>query len=374
MAWTAGSVAVLWAVAWLGIPPLLKSQLQSIASEKLGRTVTVGAVDFKPWTMELKLTDFAIATQDGSASQFSFKQLYIDAEIQSLVRLAPVVDAVTMDSPVIRLTHLGGGKYDIDDVLARLSKPADEPPKDPHAAPARFALFNLALRNGSLDFVDRTVDKTHELRDLNLNVPFLSNLESRREVTTEPKLAFKFNGSSFDSTAQTTPFAETHKTDAAIKLTGFDLKPYLGYIPASLPFKPLAAIVNADIKVAFEETSKPSVKISGQVDLLGARVSDAKALGLLAFDALQVTLDDARPLEQIVKISQIELKAPILDIRRDKAGLINLLQLSQNPPPHPGRLKLPKWFCVVALSTGVMTVWPRQPGWLCKTCRWMHRR
>ena len=331
MAWTAGSVAVLWAVAWLGIPPLLKSQLQSIASEKLGRTVTVGAVDFKPWTMELKLTDFAIATQDGSASQFSFKQLYIDAEIQSLVRLAPVVDAVTMDSPVIRLTHLGGGKYDIDDVLARLSKPADAPPKDPQAAPARFALFNLALRNGSLDFVDRTVDKTHELRDLNLNVPFLSNLESRREVTTEPKLAFKFNGSSFDSTAQTTPFAETHKTDAAIKLTGFDLKPYLGYIPASLPFKPLAAIVNADIKVAFEETSKPSVKISGQVDLLGARVSDAKALGLLAFDALQVTLDDARPLEQIVKISQIELKAPILDIRRDKAGLINLLQLSGSP-------------------------------------------
>ena len=28
----------------------------------------------------------------------------------------------------------------------------------------------------------------------------------------------------------------------------------------------------------------------------------------------------------------------------------------------------------VALSTGVMTAWPRQPGWLCKTCRWMHRR
>lgn len=177
-----------------------------------------------------------------------------------------------MDSPVIRLTHLGGGKYDIDDVLARLSKPADAPPKDPRRH-SPVALFNLALRNGSLDFVDRTVDKTHELRDLRTSMsPLLEQPGVRREVTTEPKLAFKFNGSSFDSTAQTTPFAETHKTDAAIKLTGFDLKPYLGYyIPASLPFKPLAAIVNADIKVAFEETNKPSVKIKWPGGPAGAR-------------------------------------------------------------------------------------------------------
>ncbi len=330
-AWAVGSIAALWVVAWLAVPPLLKSQLQSIATEKLGRKVTVGAVDFKPWTMELSLTDFAISTKDGAESQFALKRLYIDVEMQSLLRLAPVVDALTMESPVVKFTHLGGGKYDIDDVLTRLSQPADEPPKDPKEGPPKFALFNLSLQGGSLDFVDRSVNKTHELRELNLNIPFLSNLESRREVTTEPKLAFKFNGSNFDSAAQTTPFAQTQKTDATIRLTGFDLKPYLGYIPASVPVKPLAAVLNADIKVAFEQTSKPSVKLSGRVDVLGAQVNDAKTQGLLAFDSLQVTLDDIRPLEQIAKISQIELKAPILDIRRDKAGLINLQQLSGSP-------------------------------------------
>ena len=33
-------VLVLWAVAWLAVPPLMKSQLQKMASEKLGRQVT----------------------------------------------------------------------------------------------------------------------------------------------------------------------------------------------------------------------------------------------------------------------------------------------------------------------------------------------
>jgi len=330
-AWTIGSLAALWAIAWVGVPPLLKSQLQSIASEKLGRKVTVGAVDFKPWTMELTLSDLAVATQDGNSSQFALKQLYIDAEIQSIVRLAPVVDAVTLDSPVVKLTHLGNGRYDIDDVLARLSQTPAEPPKDPKEGPPKFALFNVLLQGGSLDFVDRSVNKTHELRDLNLAIPFLSNLESRREVTTEPKLAFKFNGSTFDSTAQATPFAQTHKTDATIKLAGFDLKPYLGYIPASVPVKPLAAVLNADLKVMFEQTSKPSVKLSGQVEVLGAAVNDAQGQSLAAFDALKVALADVRPLEQIVNISQLELTAPVVDVRRDKAGLLNLQQLAGSP-------------------------------------------
>ena len=58
----------LWAVAWLAVPPLLKSQVQKIASEKLGRQVTLGEVDFKPWTLELAVNDLRIASADASTS------------------------------------------------------------------------------------------------------------------------------------------------------------------------------------------------------------------------------------------------------------------------------------------------------------------
>ncbi|MFM2274354.1 MAG: hypothetical protein RL211_226 [Pseudomonadota bacterium] len=326
-----GCLITVWLGAWLAVPPLLKSQLQVLMGEKLGRKVTVGAVDFKPWSMELTLSDLTVATQDGNSSQFALKRLYINAEIQSIVRLAPVVDAITLDAPVVKLTHLGNGHYDIDDVLARFGRGPAGSLSDAGEKPLKFALFNLSLRGGSLDFVDRLVNKTHELRDLNLNIPFLSNLDSRREVTTEPELTFKFNGSVFDSTAQATPFAQTHKTDATVKLTGFDLKPYLGYIPAGMPVKPVAAVLNADLKVAFEQTSKPSVKLSGRVDLLGVSANDAQGRSLAAFDALNIVLADVRPLEQVVSISQMELKRPVVDVRRDKVGQLNLQQLAGSP-------------------------------------------
>ena len=47
----------VWLLGWLAVPPIAKSQIQQIASDKLGRQVTIGDVDFKPWTLEFRLDD-----------------------------------------------------------------------------------------------------------------------------------------------------------------------------------------------------------------------------------------------------------------------------------------------------------------------------
>lgn len=180
-AWTIGSVAALWAVSWLAVPPLLKHQAQKIASEKLGRTVTLGAVDFKPWSLELTGARLAVATADGKADQLRIRRIYIDSALQSLVRLAPVMDAIAVDEPVAHLNPSGGRSLDIDDILTKLAPPADAAPGEP----AKFALYNLALNGGS--FRSSTpVGKTHTLRDVRLAVPFLSNLDSSATSTPIP--------------------------------------------------------------------------------------------------------------------------------------------------------------------------------------------
>ena len=331
-AWLTAALLVLWALAWLAVPPLLKSQAQKIASEKLGRPVTIGAIDFKPWSLELTVSDLAIAklaSAPPGAPQISIKRIYIDAELQSLLQLAPVADAIQIDDPVLSLTHLGDGRFDIDDILERLKTPADKPAGEP----LQFALYNLRLTGGQLDFIDQAVQTSHALRELTVAIPFLSNLPSQREIKTSPRLAFKLNGSAFDTAAEATPFADTRKTDADVKLSDFDLKPYLGYLqrylPASLPFRLQGALLNADVKVAFEQTPATVVKISGTVTSTRVRLQEAasgsSAPELLTIDRLQLTLDDMRPLQQIVNISKVELTAPHLRVTRNRAGQLNLL-------------------------------------------------
>jgi hypothetical protein len=356
-AWAVGILLLVWALAYAAMPSILKSQLEKIASEKLGRQVTVGEVDFKPWSLELTLRDLAIARagspqasqpspQEGP--QVSIKRIYIDAELESLLRFAPVADAVQVDEPVVFLTHQGEGRYDIDDILERFKTPEDTPA----GGSPKFAVYNIVVSGGRMDFTDQSVGKTHELRELGLSVPFLSNLKSKREVKTSPHLAFKLNGSSFDTAAEGTPFAQTHKTDATFTLRGFDLNPYLAYWPASLPVKLQAAVLHADAKVAFEQTPATVVRVSGtvtaeKVRLLtaqggqpsveapakGAKAKSAEIArpDLLAFDRLQISMDDVRPLEQFVKLSAVELTAPTLSLARDRAGRLNLLTSSGTP-------------------------------------------
>jgi len=51
-------------------------------------------------------------------------RLYIDTEMQLLLRLAPVVDAIEVDGLALSVIHLGQGRHDVDDILARLKPEA----------------------------------------------------------------------------------------------------------------------------------------------------------------------------------------------------------------------------------------------------------
>ena len=297
-AWTLGSLALFWLLAWLGVPPLLKHQLQSRAGEQLGRKVSVGAVDFKPWSLELTVSDLAVATADGQRDQLRIGRLYMDASAQSLLKLAPVIDTLSVDTPTVHLTHLGGGHYDVDDILARLTADTGAPSSEP----AKFALYNVTLNGGAADFTDQTVGRTHTLRDLRLALPFLSNLDALRAVRTEPLLAFRLNGSQFDSGARTLPFAETRQTDATLKISGLDLTPYAGYLPASVPVRLVSAVLDADLKVAFEQQPKPYTHVSGVVTASGVKLLDGRQQDLLAFDRLQVQVTQLRLLERKVDL------------------------------------------------------------------------
>ncbi|MCY7371010.1 MAG: DUF748 domain-containing protein [Polaromonas sp.] len=359
--WVLGSLLLLGLLAFAGVPPLVKWQLQKVGSDKLGRPVTIGAVHFKPWSLELTIENLAVAGSSapageakpsaaGSAAgapktpaepQLTIRRIYVNAELESLLRLAPVADAVTVEEPSLRLTRDADGRLDIDDVLARLKPPADAPASEP----PKFALYNLTVSGGSLAFTDAAVKlggrstetSRHTLSDLTLAVPFLSSLASQREVKTAPRLAFTLDGSRFDSAAVGTPFAETRKTDASLKIDAFDLQPWLPYLPDSLPFRMRGGVLNAELTIGFEQTPKSVVRLSGRVTVEKGQIQSLQGMGggdLLAFDRLAVTLADVRPLQRSVQLSGLELVGPVLTVRRGRDGQLNLMPpaVSARPP------------------------------------------
>nr|WP_315243322.1 DUF748 domain-containing protein [uncultured Albidiferax sp.] len=320
-AWSVAGLLGVWAVTWLAVPAAVKYGVEKVGSDTLGRTVTLGRADFHPWTLRLTLDDLSVAPAGASAAggkpQVHIQRILLDAALwQSLRRLAPVVDAIALDQPTITASYLGDGHYDFDDVLAKLNTPSDKPA----GTPPSFAVYNISLKGGAVDLTDQALKTTHTLRDLDLTLPFLSNLDSQRTIQTEPYLAFKLNGSSFDSAAQSIPFDPSRKTHARIRLDQLDLAPYLAYLPTSLPVQVQGAVLSGDLQLAFEQTPKISVVVSGTVQAKQLQIANPQGEKWLALDNLKVGLDELRPLEQIVKISEITLSAPVADLRRNAAG------------------------------------------------------
>jgi hypothetical protein len=320
--WGLGGLVAVWLLAWLAVPPLVKDLIEDKGSAALGRKLTVGAVAFRPWSLELTLSDIAVASADGKSPQLTIASVYLDGELESLLRLAPVLDAIIVDTPVLHLTHQGDGHYDVDDILQTL----DKTPSKPDAKPQAFALYNLTLNGGSVDFTDELPGgaRHHTVRGLHLAVPFLSTLDSKRDIKVQPRLAFELNGSAFDTAAEGTPFAQTHKGEASIQISHLDLAPYLPYLPASLPVRVQGAVVDAKLRLAFEHAAQTRVSLGGTLGVSKLAVADTRGAPLLAVESIQAELADLRPLERVAKLAALTINAPNLQAMRGRDGRLNL--------------------------------------------------
>ncbi|MBK7001524.1 MAG: DUF748 domain-containing protein [Rhodoferax sp.] len=318
------ALLLFWGLAWLAAPLLLKNQAEKWGSQALGRTLTLGEVDFKPWSLELRISNLAIAGAAGdthSKPQLHVDRMYVDADWSSLVQRAVVLNTIEITSPALRLDYKGDGRYDIDDILQRLKAAPEN--KEPDPKPLLFTLANMVLTGGSIDLTDRstTTLRTHQLRDLQLALPLLSNFDALRDTAVTPRLAFVLNGHAVDTTAQATPFGSVRKGEATLKATRFDLAPYLPYLPSHLPIRIHSAVLDTELRVRFEQ---PHLGLSGKIKLSDLRLTDTAGADLAQLASVVADLSDVRPLERVVNLASLELNALTVHARRNPKGVLNL--------------------------------------------------
>jgi uncharacterized protein involved in outer membrane biogenesis len=328
-----GALLAIWLIGWLAVPPLLKSQAQLRLSSLLGREVSIGEVDFRPWSLELSVRDVAVgAAPGGERPQLRWARAYVNADAASLWRRAPVITALELDGLEARVTHLARGRYDIDDLIERLAPDPNAPPAS--GEPVRFALHNLRLRDAVLVFDDRPAQRVHRVESLQVGLPFLSNLPSQVDVTVEPHVAFRLDGAAFDSGAQATPFAQRRQGELKLSVDDLDLSAYTPYWPASLPVRLGKGSMTADLTLRFELPAggDPGVVLGGRLSLDGLALAHASGSPLMDWKSLQVDLRDVQPLVRRVALGAVKLEGAQLRVSRDGAGGISLLQLAGEKP------------------------------------------
>jgi hypothetical protein len=329
--WAAGAVALVGVAGFLVAPPLVKSLAERQLSELLHRPVSIEGLSINPYALSAEVRGLRVLEREGGATALGFTSLYANVSLESVFRGGAVVQEVKLVEPMVSVQRLEGQRYNWSDVIDEmLAKPDD-------GSKSHFAVHNIRIEQGRIEFDDRPAGQKHVVADLALGVPFVSNLPSQVETFVEPLLAMKVNDTPFEIRGKAKPFAADRESVVDLKFEGFDLTRYLAYLPVEKTFRLPSARLSSSLEASFEQPpgGTPALNIKGGVSLEAVEVQHADGAPAIKLPSLKVAIDRLAPLSKEVAIASVTLDKPEVTVSRDREGRISLLSLIPKPAAAP---------------------------------------
>lgn len=294
-----GAVAVLVVLfgllGYFWLPGFAKGKVEALLSEKLHRPVTVERIDISPYTLELTVHGFRIGErpEEGEGALFSFDSLYVNLSSMSIARGAPVVSAVKLSGPAVRLVRKADGSLSIDDLIEEFSN-------QPESEPARFSVSNIEVEKGRIDFEDRLKKVNQEIDTLMLGIPFVANFESAQETWVQPYFTARLNqGTAIAMEGKARPFADQREIVLNIAVDALDLNDLDEYIPLPKGMQLKSAKVDTKVDVSFTQADgkTPQISLNGDITLRDLALDNRADLPWsLKSERLVLSLDAVDPL------------------------------------------------------------------------------
>jgi hypothetical protein len=326
--WILGIVVAIGLVGFLAVPPIAKSYLVEILSRELKREVTIDSLGVNPYTLSVTVRGFVMKDRGGPEPALTFDELYVNASAASLFRLAPVVDQVRLVKPHLRVVRNADKTYNFQDLVDEaVNKPKTEGP------PPKFALNNIELIEGRVDFDDRPDRNQHSVTDIRIGIPFLSTIPSHADINVQPLLAAKVNGSPIELTGDTKPFKDTRETTLTVELDDLQLPKYIDYSPVPLKFKLASGQLDTRVTLAFTSAGNEPSKLTaaGDVALTKITVQDAAAAPILNLPALRVAIGALDVLGRKADVKSVQIEGLEAHLARLKDGALNVMKLLPAP-------------------------------------------
>ena len=329
--WGAGVFALVGVVGFLVAPPLVRSVAQSTLSDLLHRPVSIEGVSINPYALSAEVRGFRMQERDSDATAASFTSLYVNVELESLFRGGVVVEELKLVEPVVSVIRLEGRRFNWSDVIDEiLSKPDD-------GSSSHFAVHNIRVEKGRIDFDDRPEDSKHALTELELGLPFVSNMPSHVSTFVEPLLAMKVDDAPFEVHGKALPFSPNRESLVNLRIDRFDLTRYVDYIPVEKTFRLPGARFSSDLELRFAQppNAAPDLSVKGTLGLDDVDIQHADGRPAIKLAAVRVGIDKLAPLAGELALGTVSIDKPDLSVSRGRDGQLSLLALIPKRPPLP---------------------------------------
>ncbi|MBP1747856.1 MAG: hypothetical protein H6Q52_395 [Deltaproteobacteria bacterium] len=307
-------------------PPVMKSILIKKLSATLGRPVTIGKININPYALSVRIQGVNIKERGGQGTLFSVSEIKAGVGL-SIIRGIITLHDLSVKDPYVNIVRNDDKTYNFSDLLELKKKHDVE--KGKIRETLGFSLRGISIKNGSADFWDGPVKKKHTLRELDLSVPLLSNLQKNINKHVEPVLSLKLNDDPYVIRGRTKPFIDSRETNFDIDFENVDIPHYLAYIPLKINFSVPSGVLDTKLQLSFRQYKDraPSLDLRGDLTLSRLVVNDDRGQTVINLPALRVTSRTIEPFAKKIELSRVSIESPELTVVRGKNGDVNILKL-----------------------------------------------
>ncbi|WP_175959999.1 DUF748 domain-containing protein [Burkholderia pyrrocinia] len=318
-------------LGFFAAPPLIRHVAEQQLSKQLDRPATIQRIALNPYTLNLEADGIRLGERGGQGDFIDIGKLVVRPSWSSLFRGAPIVNEIRVDSPRFHIVRYDAQRFNFTDLIEKFSTPSK-----PESKPTQFSVSNIQVNDGRIDFDDRLLNEKHVVDNWTLGIPYIATLASKTDIFVEPKLRMRFDGSPIAIDGRTKPFAQSRESEIALKFDRLDVPKLISYVPAKLPVAVTSGLLSSNLAVNFVMSGeKPALRVSGTVDLNDAKVTDHTSAPLFAARGVHVAAASLEPLRNAMHFDEIRIDQPVVDLSRDKQGVLNVEKLAAQPGAAP---------------------------------------
>ena len=313
---------------FFAVPPILKSVLVKKLSEGLHRQVSIRQVKVNPFMLSVTLRGFLVKEKNNRDALISFDELYLNLQSISVLKRGLILSEMKLTRPYVNIVRNEDGSYNFSDLLE--SKPKKDETK------SRFSLNNIQILNGGIDFLDGPKHTAHKVRDMDINIPFISSLPYYADRYVQPFFTAKINDTPVSFKGETKPFEDSLETHVDINIKDLDIPFYLAYSPIRMSFKMPSGLLDINTRVSYTQYKDrpPSLDLAGDVAFKKIKIVDLKENPLVTIPAFEISFAPSDLIAKKIHLAKVMVQSPELNITRDRSSKINLMDLLPKKGPQ----------------------------------------
>lgn len=315
---------------FLILPRILLNVSVDKLTSTLNRQTSIADIRFNPYTLRLDLADLVIREKDGKETFFGVSRLHVNLGTASLFKLAPVVQEVRIENPLLAITRNDDLSYNFSDLIPETEKTSPVADKA-DSRMFHFYVANIVLTDGRITVNDRPRAKIHRLTDMNIAIPFISNMDAHTDIFVTPRFSVAVDGAPFDLTAKSKPFTREMTTELTVSLHDIDLPGYAVYNPVDTHLDLAGGRMDLDCviesRMEKEANGWPALFLSGQLRVTGLDIDGPGGQPLLDLKEFKLVLDRSPVFEGRINLKEAVFMDPTVSLVRDDRKQVNIFHL-----------------------------------------------